>query len=61
MGSVTYEIHHTDKKREKQVYHINLLKQWKEALIQVPLAPLLVAEVNSKWEENTLAYFNQSA
>ncbi len=30
MGPVTYEIHHPDKRKAKQTYHINLLKEWKE-------------------------------
>ncbi|KAL1250507.1 hypothetical protein QQF64_018303 [Cirrhinus molitorella] len=32
MGPVTYEIHHPDKGKAKQTYHINLLKEWKEHL-----------------------------
>ncbi len=30
MGPVTYEIHHPDKGKATQTYHINLLKEWKE-------------------------------
>ncbi len=29
-GPVTYEIHHPEKRKAKQTYHINLLKDWKE-------------------------------
>lgn len=30
MGPVTYEIHHPDKKKSHQIYHVNLLKEWNE-------------------------------
>ncbi|XP_078797929.1 uncharacterized protein LOC144989406 [Oryzias latipes] len=30
MGPVTYEIHHPDKRKQYQTYHVNLLKEWKE-------------------------------
>lgn len=30
MGPVTYEILHPEKKKSRQIYHINLLKEWKE-------------------------------
>eukprot|EP00064_Thunnus_orientalis_P016885 superscaffoldBa00003444_g16958 len=62
MGPVTYEIHHPVKKKAKQIYHVNLLKEWKEAPVQVPVASLLVTEVGSEGEEeSTLADLNQSA
>lgn len=48
MGPVTYEIHHPDEKRAKQIYYVNLLKEWKEAPVQVPVASLLVKEVDSE-------------
>lgn len=61
MGPVTYEIHHPDKKKVKRVYHVNLLKEWKEAPVQVPVASLLVAEVGSEGEEEgSLADLSQS-
>ncbi|XP_055367899.1 uncharacterized protein LOC129604626 [Betta splendens] len=31
MGPVTYEVHHPDKGKAKQTYHVNLLKEWKES------------------------------
>lgn len=62
MGPVTYEIHHADKKKAKQVYHVNLLKKWEEAPVQVPVASLLVAEVDTEGEEEScLADLSQSA
>lgn len=30
MGPVTYEVHHPDKGKEFQTYHVNLRKEWKE-------------------------------
>lgn len=60
MGPVTYEIHHPEKRKAKQTYHINLLKEWKEAPVLVPVASLLVTEVDSEGEEeSSLANFNQ--
>ncbi len=32
MGPVTYEIHHPDKGKATQTYHIDLLKEWKEPI-----------------------------
>ncbi|KAL0152831.1 hypothetical protein M9458_051871 [Cirrhinus mrigala] len=29
MGPVTYEVHHPDKGKTRQTYHVNLLKEWK--------------------------------
>ncbi|KAM7394882.1 hypothetical protein PAMA_006561 [Pampus argenteus] len=46
MGPVTYEVHHPDKKKAKQTYHVNLLKEWKERGVPVPEKALLVREVN---------------
>ncbi|CAL9707672.1 unnamed protein product [Knipowitschia caucasica] len=43
MGPVTYEVHHPDKKKVKQTYHVNLLKEWKER--EGPVASLLVQHV----------------
>ncbi|KAK7939317.1 hypothetical protein WMY93_002643 [Mugilogobius chulae] len=44
MGPVTYEVHHPDKKRPKQTYHVNLLKEWKEQTAPIP--SLLVQQMN---------------
>lgn len=33
MGPVTYEVHHPDKGKKTQVYHVNLMKEWKERTI----------------------------
>lgn len=38
MGPVTYKIYNPDKKKVKQVYNANLLKEWKEAPVQVSQA-----------------------
>ncbi len=32
MGPVTYEIHHPDKGKKSQVYHVNLIKEWQERM-----------------------------
>lgn len=64
MGPVTYEIHHPDKKKAKQVYHINLLKEWKEAPAPVPapapgpVTSLVVTEVDSEGEEEETTLVN---
>ena len=50
MGPVTYEVHHPEKKRSKQTYHVNLLKEWRERPIQAPVKVLLVREVDSEEE-----------
>lgn len=62
MGPVIYEVHHPDKKKVKQVYHVNLLEEWKEAPVQVPVVTLLVTEMESEGEdEETLANFGEPA
>ncbi|KAI2645080.1 Transposon Ty3-I Gag-Pol polyprotein [Labeo rohita] len=33
MGPVTYEIHHPERRKTHQIYHINLLKEWKERTV----------------------------
>uniref|UniRef100_A0A8C5G2Y2 Integrase p58-like C-terminal domain-containing protein n=1 Tax=Gouania willdenowi TaxID=441366 RepID=A0A8C5G2Y2_GOUWI len=48
MGPVTYEIHHPEKKKAKQTYHINLLKEWKDPAVPVPNAALLVQAVEKE-------------
>ncbi len=42
MGPVTYEIHHLDKGKTKQTYHVNLLKEWKVPPSKGPETSLLV-------------------
>uniref|UniRef100_A0A3Q1EX45 Gypsy retrotransposon integrase-like protein 1 n=2 Tax=Acanthochromis polyacanthus TaxID=80966 RepID=A0A3Q1EX45_9TELE len=49
MGPVTYEIHHPERKRAKQTYHVNLLKEWKERAVSGPaLLPQGVEEVDKE-------------
>ncbi|KAK7930573.1 hypothetical protein WMY93_006968 [Mugilogobius chulae] len=48
MGPVTYEILHPEKKKVKQTYHINLLKEWKEPAAAT--ASLLVQPVQVEEE-----------
>lgn len=48
MGPITYK---PDKKKAKQIYHVNRLKEWKEALVWDPVASLLVTEVDRAGEE----------
>lgn len=45
MGPVTYEVAHPDKGKASQVYHINLLKEWKE---REPAKVLLVRQVKEE-------------
>ena len=44
MGPVTYEIHHPDRGKQKQTYHINLIKEWKERE-ESPAKALMVRKV----------------
>ena len=53
MGPVTYEIHHPEKKKTKQTHHVNLLKEWKDWLVQAPTEVLLVRKVDSDDEAET--------
>ncbi|KAK7893383.1 hypothetical protein WMY93_022535 [Mugilogobius chulae] len=53
MGPVTYEIHQPDKKKTKQTYHVNLLKEWKEAPVPVPVVSLVMTDVDSEAEEES--------
>ncbi|KAK7912922.1 hypothetical protein WMY93_013133 [Mugilogobius chulae] len=48
MGPVTYEIFHPEKKRQKQTYHVNLLKLWKE---RTPTSPVLMVQPGDLEEE----------
>lgn len=45
MGPVTYEVHHPDKGKTRQTYHVNLLKEWKEPPGMGPETSLLVRKV----------------
>ncbi len=54
MGPVTYEIHHPDKRKSHQTYHVNLLKEWKEAPNETPERSLMVRKVDDE-EEDELA------
>ncbi|CAI5671461.1 unnamed protein product [Oreochromis niloticus] len=45
MGPVTYEIYHPEKKKPKQTYHVNLLKEWEERAHQAPAEALIAREV----------------
>lgn len=53
MDPVTYEIHHSEKKKTKVTYHVNRLKEWKERLIQSSTKVLLVRKVDSDGETET--------
>ncbi|KAL1246972.1 hypothetical protein QQF64_034274 [Cirrhinus molitorella] len=50
MGPVTYEIHHPDKGKAKQTYHINLLKEWKEPPVSQGTT-MMVREVSDVMDE----------
>ncbi|XP_026005285.1 uncharacterized protein LOC113010452 [Astatotilapia calliptera] len=45
MGPVTYEIHHPGKKKPKQTYHVNLLKEWVEQPRPAPREALMARVV----------------
>ncbi len=48
MGPVTYEVHHPDKGKARQTYHVNLLKEWKVPPGKGPETSLLVRKVEVK-------------
>lgn len=50
MGPVTYEVHHPDKGKTRQTYHVNLLKEWKEPPGKGPKTSLLVRKVEVEEE-----------
>lgn len=50
MGPVTYEIHHPDKGKAKQTYHINLFKELKDPPVKQAMMPM-VKEVTEVTEE----------
>ena len=50
MGPVTYEVHHPDKGKTRQTYHVNLLKEWKEPPGKGPETSLLVRKVEVEEE-----------
>ncbi len=52
MGPVTYEIHHPDKGKSKQTYHVNLLKEWKEPPERKPESALMIRQVKDVEEED---------
>ncbi len=51
MGPVTYEVHHPDKGKARQIYHVNLLKEWKVPPGKGPETSLLVRKVEVEEEE----------
>ncbi|XP_024136818.1 uncharacterized protein LOC112151925 [Oryzias melastigma] len=50
MGPVTYEVYHPEKKRDKQTYHVNLLKEWKDGANPLPEKVLMVRNVKAEEE-----------
>lgn len=42
IGPITYEIHHPDKRKTLQTYHVSLLKEWKELPSKTPETALLI-------------------
>ncbi|KAL0194735.1 hypothetical protein M9458_008307 [Cirrhinus mrigala] len=53
MGPVTYEVHHPDKGKTRQTYHVNLLKEWKVPPGKEPETSLLVRKVEVEEEEES--------
>ncbi len=53
MGPVTYEVHHPDKGKARQTYHVNLLKEWKVPPGKGPETSLLVRKVEVEEEEES--------
>ena len=54
MGPVTYEILHPDKKKSKQTYHVNLLKEWRERPADAPTRVLFAQRVEQEEDEEEL-------
>lgn len=52
MGPVTYEVYHPDKGKERQTYHINLLKEWKERASEEAKPVLMVRKVEVEDEDS---------
>lgn len=52
MGPVTYKVHHPDKKKSYQTYHMNLLKEWKEGSVAAKEASLMVRKVVKEMEDD---------
>ncbi|KAI5616012.1 hypothetical protein C0J50_10699 [Silurus asotus] len=52
MGQTSYEIYHPDKGKAKQMYHINLLKEWKEPPSEKADPVLLIQKVEEDREED---------
>ncbi|KAI2644051.1 Retrovirus-related Pol polyprotein from transposon 17.6 [Labeo rohita] len=50
MGPVTYEVHHPDKGKTRETYHVNLLKEWKVPPGKEPETSLLVRKVEVEEE-----------
>lgn len=48
MGPVTYEIHHPERRKTHQIYHINLLKEWKERTVGPKNMALMVRTVEEE-------------
>lgn len=46
-----YEVYHPEKKSNKQCYHVNVLKEWKDRLDQSPEKDLLAQKVDREEEE----------
>ncbi len=61
MGPVTYEVHHPDKGKAKQTYHVNLLRQWKEPPGKASEASLLVRKVEDVEDESSEARAQRQA
>nr|XP_043871756.1 uncharacterized protein LOC122760682 [Solea senegalensis] len=53
MGPVTYEVHHPEKKKPRQKYHVNLLKEWKERPASISSQVLMVRKVETEEEPDT--------
>jgi len=51
MGPLTYEVHHPDKGKERQTYHVNLLKEWKEQASVEAKTVLMVRKVEVEDED----------
>ncbi|KAL0155309.1 hypothetical protein M9458_049572, partial [Cirrhinus mrigala] len=52
MGPVTYEVYHPDKGKDKQIYHVNLLKEWKERHCDTAKTALMVRQVSLEEDED---------
>lgn len=53
MGPVTYKVHHPDKGKAKQTYHVNLLKEYKGLTCKATETSLLIQKVEDMEDDGS--------